>query len=74
LIAVTSVIEGMNRYIADHINEGLGAGSFVISRIVMIGQWDPRKYLEMRRRNPQLSREEFEFLKSHVTLSREIGM
>jgi putative ABC transport system permease protein len=74
LIAVMSVIEGMNRYIADHINEGLGAGSFVISRIVMIGQWDPKKYLEMQRRNPQLSREEFEFLKSHVTLSREIGM
>jgi putative ABC transport system permease protein len=74
LIAVMSVIEGMNRYIAEHINEGLGAGSFVIARIVMIGQWDPKKYLEMQRRNPQLSRDEFEFLRSHVTLSREIGM
>jgi putative ABC transport system permease protein len=74
LIAVMSVIEGMNRYIAEHINEGLGAGSFVIARIVMIGQWDPKKYLEMQRRNPQLSRTEFEFLRSHVTLSREIGM
>jgi putative ABC transport system permease protein len=74
LIAVMSVIEGMNRYIADHINEGLGAGSFVIARMVMIGQWDPKKYLEMQRRNPQLSREEFDFLKNNVTLSREIGM
>jgi putative ABC transport system permease protein len=74
LIAVMSVIEGMNRYIAEHINEGLGANSFVIARIVMIGQWDPKKYLAMQRRNPQLSREEFEFLRSHVTLSREIGM
>ncbi|HVW83132.1 MAG TPA: ABC transporter permease, partial [Bryobacteraceae bacterium] len=74
LIAVMSVIEGMNVYIAEHINEGLGAGSFVIARMVMIGQWDPKKYLEMQRRNPQLSREEFDFLKNHVQLSREIGM
>ena len=28
------------------------------------GQCDPKKYLEMLRRNPQLSREEFEFLQS----------
>ena len=74
LIAVMSVIEGMNVYIADHLNQGLGAGSFVIQRMVMIGQWDPKKYLEMQRRNPQLSRAEYEFLRTHATLSREIGM
>jgi putative ABC transport system permease protein len=74
LIAVMSVIEGMNRYISEHINEGLGAGSFVVQRMVMIGQWDPKKYLEMQRRNPQLSRDEFDFLRNHVSISREIGM
>jgi len=74
LIAVMSIIEGMNRYIADHISSDLGAGSFQIRRMVMIGQWDPKKYLEMQRRNPQLSREEFDFLKAHLSLSQEIGM
>lgn len=74
LIAVMSVIEGMNRYIAEHITEDLGADSFQIRRMVMVGQWDPKKWLEMQRRNPEMTREEFEFLKSHVTLSREIGM
>ena len=64
LIAVMSVIEGMNRYISDHLNQGLGAGSFIVQRMVMIGKWDPKKYLEMQRRNPQLSREEFDFLKA----------
>jgi putative ABC transport system permease protein len=37
-------------------------------------QWDPKKFMEMNRRNPQLNREEFEFLKSRATLVREIGM
>ena len=46
----------------------------MIQRMVMIGQWDPKKYLEMQRRNPQLSRAEYEFLRTHATLSREIGM
>src|SRR5262249_11106361 len=35
---------------------------------------DPKKFLEMQRRNPQLNREEFEFLKSHATLTPEIGV
>lgn len=74
LIAVMSVIEGMNVYIAEKFNQGLGADSFTIRRIVMIGQWDPKKYLEMQRRNPDMSRTEYEFLKSKVALSREIGM
>ena len=37
-------------------------------------QWDPKKFLEMLRRNPQLSREEFEFLQSHANLTGEIGI
>jgi putative ABC transport system permease protein len=40
----------------------------------MVGQWDPKKWMEMQRRNPQMTRAEFEFLKSKVTMSREIGM
>jgi len=37
-------------------------------------QWDPKKYLEMTRRNPQLNREEFDFLRSHAKLTRELGL
>ncbi len=74
LIAVMSVIEGMNRYIAEHITDDLGADSFQIRRMVMIGQWDPKKWLEMQRRNPEMSQEEFQFVKANASLSREIGM
>src|SRR5437667_981842 len=36
--------------------------------------FDPKKYLEMLRRNPVLKKEEYEFLRSHAQLTGEIGM
>src|SRR5689334_24701205 len=72
LIAVMSVISGMDRYIAENVS-AMGADGYRVTRIMMM-QWDPKKFLEMQRRNPQLSREEFEFLKSHAKLTSKIGM
>jgi putative ABC transport system permease protein len=73
LIAVMSVIDGMNRYVAQNVSS-MGADGFKIRRIVMMGVWDPKKYIEMERRNPELSKEEFDFLKSHTRLVGELGM
>src|SRR5437899_4091401 len=73
LIAVMSVINGMNHYIAENVSD-MGADGFRVQRMVMIGQFDPKKYLEMQRRNPELSREEFDFLKGQATMLQEIGM
>src|SRR5437763_2472090 len=64
LIAVMSVISGMDRYIAENVSR-MGADGFRVTRIVMM-QWDPKKFMEMLRRNPQLTRDEYEFLKSHT--------
>ena len=36
--------------------------------------FDPKKYMEMLRRNPQLSKEEYEFLRERLTMSKEIGI
>src|SRR5690349_467146 len=72
LIAVMAVISGMDRYIAENVSK-MGADGYRVTRIALM-QWDPKKFLEMLRRNPQLSREEFEFLKSHTRLTSEIGM
>ncbi|MBV9745600.1 MAG: ABC transporter permease [Acidobacteriia bacterium] len=72
LIAVMSVIRGMNVYIAQNVSN-MGADGFRVRRIVMM-QWDPKKFLEMQRRNPQLTREEFDFLRTHATLTREYGL
>ncbi len=73
LIAVMAVINGMNRYIAQNVSD-MGADGFRVFRLAMVGEWDPKKYLEMEKRNPELTREEFEFLKSHATLIDDVGM
>lgn len=73
LIAVMSVIHGMDLYIANQVSD-MGADGFRIRRVVMIGERDPKKWLQLQKRNPEMSREEFEFLRSRATLVRELGM
>src|SRR5437764_3075449 len=65
LIAVMSVIKGMDVYIAQNVSS-MGADGFRVRRILMM-QWNPKKFLEMQRRNPLLRQEEFEFLRTHAT-------
>jgi len=72
LIAVMSVINGMDVYIAQNVTS-MGADGYRVQRIAMM-QYDPKKYLEMLRRNPQLTKEEFAFLRSRLNLTHEIGM
>jgi putative ABC transport system permease protein len=73
LIAVMSIIHGMDLYIADSVSS-MGSDGFRIVRIAFLGNFDPKKYLEMQKKNPQLSPAEFEYLKSKVTLTKELGM
>jgi putative ABC transport system permease protein len=73
LIAVMSVIHGMNTYIATQVSD-MGADGFRVRRVVMMGENDPKKYMLMDKKNPEMNREEFEFLKANATLTREIGM
>ena len=73
LIAVMSVIHGMDQYIAQQVSD-MGGDGFRVVRLAMIGEFDPKKYLELMRRNPKLKRDEYEFLKSQVTMCRDIGM
>jgi putative ABC transport system permease protein len=73
LIAVMSIIHGMDLYIADSVSN-MGSDGFRIVRIAFFGNFDPKKYLEMQKKNPQLSPDEFEYLKSKVTLAKELGM
>jgi len=72
LIAVMSVIKGMDVYIAQNVSS-MGADGFRVRRIVML-QWNPKKYIEMQRKNPVLRQEEFDFLRDHATLVREYGI
>src|SRR5579884_2854142 len=73
LIAVTALIHGMNVYVAEKVSN-MGADGFRIVRMAWFGDWDPKKFMEMDKRNPQIRREEYDFLRQHATLLKDIGM
>ncbi len=72
LIAVMSVISGMNVYIADKVSS-MGADGYQVQREPM-AEFDTKKLLEALRRNPRLTRAEFEFLRSRAKFTREMAM
>src|SRR3954462_10280017 len=73
LIAVTALIHGMNLYIAEKVSN-MGADGFRVVRMAWFGPWDPKKFFEMDKRNPQLKPEEFEFVKEKARLLKDVGM
>jgi len=73
LIVVTALIHGMNVYIAEKVSD-MGADGFRIVRMAWFGPWDPKKFFEMLKRNPEIKREEYEFVKSKVTLLKDLGL
>ncbi len=73
LIAVMSVIHGMDVYIANSVSD-MGADGFRIVRIAFLGNFDPKKFLELQKKNPQLSPLEYEYLKSSASLVQQFGM
>jgi putative ABC transport system permease protein len=73
LISVTGVIHGMDLYIAQTVSD-MGSDGFRVVRMAFIGDFDPKKFLELQRKNPQLSRDEYEFLRQRMTLASEVGM
>lgn len=72
LIAVMAVIHGMDVYIAETASS-MGNDGFAVRRFVF-ARFNPKKFLEMQRTNPQLTQDEYKFVKSHVTLCREVGL
>jgi len=73
LISVMSVIHGMDIYVAQKIAD-MGAGGFVVVRFAFLGDWDPKKFLELQKKNPELSIEEYDFLRQKASLISEAGM
>ena len=73
LIAVTSFVHGMNLYSATKLSD-MGSDGFRVMRIVFVGNWDPKKFLEMQRRNPQIKPAEYDFIKANARLLRDVGL
>jgi putative ABC transport system permease protein len=73
LIAVIALIHGMDVYVANSASN-MGNDGFRVLRAVFTGIQNAKKFLEAQQRNPQLTREEFAFIKSRARLVREIGI
>jgi putative ABC transport system permease protein len=73
LIAVMAMIHGMDVYIANTVTS-MGSDGFRIVRIAFLGNFDPKKFLLMQKRNPELSPDEFQYLKEHAKLVQDFGM
>jgi putative ABC transport system permease protein len=74
LIAVMALIHGMDVFVATSAST-MGNDGFRVLRLAFLpGTFDAKKYLEAQRMNPQLSKEEYAFVKNSATLSREIGI
>src|SRR5271157_2214421 len=73
LIAVTALIHGMNVYIAEKVSN-MGSDGFRIVRMAWFGPFDPKKFFEMDKKNPQIKPDEYEFLREKAKLLKEVGM
>jgi putative ABC transport system permease protein len=73
LIAVMSFVQGMNVYIATKLSN-MGSDGFRVVRMAFIGNWDPKKFVEAERRNPELSVPEYQFIRENASLLKDIGM
>jgi putative ABC transport system permease protein len=67
-----SVIHGMDVVVATSAST-MGTEGFRVLRFAFINNWDPKKFLEYQRKNPELSLEEYDFLKSRATLVKEMS-
>jgi putative ABC transport system permease protein len=72
LIVVMSMVHGMDVYVAEQVSD-MGTDGFRVHRIPILGDFDPKKYIELEKKNPKLNMDEYAFLRSHLSLVRELG-
>jgi putative ABC transport system permease protein len=73
LISVMAVIHGMDVYVASAASS-MGNDGFRVVRMAFIGNFDPKKFIEANRKNPQLAPAEYEYIRENAKLVREMGI
>lgn len=71
LIVVVALINGSNRYIADHI-ANMGANVFRLSQFPLITSMD--EYVKLKRRNRIITLEDYEFLRDNMVTAKNVGL
>jgi putative ABC transport system permease protein len=68
-----AVIHGMDVYVAETASS-MGNDGFSVLRVAFTGPRDPKKFIQAQRTNPQLTREEYAFLKERAETIREFSI
>src|SRR5262245_16850899 len=66
VILVTTVIAGANRYVDEKL-ASLGAGTFILSKASVANISDFQKFLEAMRKNPDITMDDVDALRSQVS-------
>ncbi len=68
-----AMVHGMDVYVAETASS-MGSDGFRVLRMAFVGRRDPKKFAEAMRKNPELTLEEYAYVKGHATRVREIGI
>jgi putative ABC transport system permease protein len=69
LVAVMSVVEGLNRYVADKI-ANLGANVFVVNKFGIITSFE--EWVKAQKR-PPITIDDYEYLREHLQLAKQVA-
>jgi putative ABC transport system permease protein len=70
LIVVIALVEGSNRYIADHI-ANFGANVFLVTQYPIVTSQE--QFVKLQRRNKMITWEDYEFVRDSITLASNAG-
>jgi putative ABC transport system permease protein len=71
LIAVVSLVQGMNQYIADHV-ANLGANVFLVNQFPIITSLD--EFVKAQKRNRKITWDDYEYLRDNLKLAKGVGV
>ena len=71
LIVVVAMIEGTNRYVADHV-ANFGANVFLVRRFPIVTSRE--QFAKLERRNKNVTWEDFEYLRDNMRLAKAVGL
>ena len=71
LIVVVALVEGSNRYIADHI-ANFGANVFRVTQFPIVTSMD--EFVKLKRRNRVITWEDYEFVRDNMVNAKNVGM
>ncbi len=72
LVAVVSLVQGMNQYVSDKIGH-LGSNTFLLSQFSIEDHTDQERFMEARKRNKEIRLEDLQYLQEAASLPEQLA-